>query len=236
MNSFNLKIHDLRSWGNVFNYFLSDFLPSISSVPALFEYLLLCIIFCRLFSKFLISPHFYLFFFYFLVYFSSCIFNSSTEFIIFAIIFFQFPKIFLGLLNAFYLVSCFQFMNALTSLNSLEYVEQTLEDILFLTAFFSCLVVFSLFVLVFFFHLGGLLQLEALHVCVRLVALELHYYVIWVGHLSKNYDVNDFRSSRLFRLPKGELPGSYLSDGSPVVHLSTQHSVCVNSPKLLFSG
>ena len=72
--------------------------------------------------------------------------------------------------------------------------------------------------------------------CVRLVDFELHYHVIWVGHLSKNYDVSDFRSPSLFRLPKGELPESYLSDGSPVVHVRTQHSICVNSPKLLFSG
>ena len=78
--------------------------------------------------------------------------------------------------------------------------------------------------------------MEALNMCVRLVDFELHYHVIWVGYLSKNYDVSDFRSSSLFRLPKRELPGSYLSDGSPVVHLSTQHSICVNSPKLLFSG
>lgn len=72
--------------------------------------------------------------------------------------------------------------------------------------------------------------------CVRLVDFELHYRVIWVGHLSNSYDVSDFRSFRLFRLAKGELPGSYLSDGSPGVHLSTQHSIRVNSPKLLFSG
>ena len=78
--------------------------------------------------------------------------------------------------------------------------------------------------------------MKALNMCVRLVDFELHYHVIWVGHLSNSYEVSDFRSFRLSRLPKGELRGSYLSDGSPGVHLSIQLSIRVNSPKLLFSG
>ena len=45
MSPVNLEIHDLEFWGNVFNYFLDDFLSSVFSVLALFELLLLyCIL------------------------------------------------------------------------------------------------------------------------------------------------------------------------------------------------
>lgn len=68
--------------------FLDDFPSLISSILALFEYLSLYVRLSGLFSKFLISSNlFSVFMFYFLIYLPGFIFNSSTEILIFTILF-----------------------------------------------------------------------------------------------------------------------------------------------------